>query len=175
MFDQPYKFGSPLSKELGKDFHIYTEKYKFRAENIVYYILAERYSKDIFIIKFYPSRLEGCKEKRYSVLINTGHAERILATCLDLAKNIYLKVPSASFGFIGAPTYLTEKDYINTKRFRVYSKIAIDKFGPSTFKHYSDPHQSSYLLVNSKIENQREFLENAKSIFSDIYPVLEFN
>jgi hypothetical protein len=46
-------------------------------------------------------------------------------------------------------------------RFRIYEKVARDLFGEETFKHYSYPRISGYLLLNRKnnIKQSKEFIE----------------
>jgi len=77
---------------------------------------------------------------------------------------LYNKNPSMSFAFAGAPTPEERKAQRteNTKRFRLYSYLMLQKFNPSTFQHVVYSPDSIYMLIN------RVYCENSQNLTGDI-------
>ena len=91
---------------------------------------------------------------RYSLLTNEGNPATILRTCIDIfIRDILAKEPSASMGFIGAPSEGESKE--ETQRFRIYRYIMENFFGVAKFSHHFYMKKSVYLVLNrlNKTEN----------------------
>jgi len=146
--------------------HVFTNLYRFTStDNGLTYILRAEYHKgDVFGIKFYAKPHANSK-KKYSLLTNKGYALRIFQTCASVVPLLLKEYPAASFGLIGSRLLDEMREEIELPqrniRFRIYEKVARDLFGEETFKHYSYPRISGYLLLNRKnnIKQSKEFIE----------------
>ena len=154
----------PLKKE-----HIYSFTSIHKTKYIVH---VEEYSNDLFLLKFHLKKHQRNKDK-YLVLTQENNCPKgILSGVLSIALDILRKNEMASFGFIGSPTVneLYNEDYLkNTKRFKVYAKLAITFFDPDHFIHHQDVNHSSYLLINKKKSAELTNLLNEILIEFDTY------
>lgn len=89
--------------------------------------------------------------------------------------SIVAKNPKASFGFIGSPTIKElsrdEKERLsNTKRFRIYTKLAFTLFNPDNYQHLQDQSCSSYLLLSkTKLKENKLLLQKIQSSLDSHY------
>ena len=153
MFDAPYKFRYISSSSKGND-HSESEVHRFTfygKKNLCYIVEAEEFHYDFFILGFYLERDEnkGTNEK-YGLRSYLYDTSRVLATCVQIMKQLYQKNSKSSFGFIGTPSVDDQKDLdlANTKRYRVYSQLMANVVSPDSFQHYADKERSMYLLIN---------------------------
>jgi len=152
-----------ISKSDSSLLHIYTFKNR---KNTQYIINVEEFHNDIFIVKFFTKALR-LSNKKFNYLTDEKDARRIIFTCVELATKIYTDNPLASFGFIGSPTpkeLNRDNKFLDTKRFKVYTKFAKFFFSPQNFLHTLNPEYSLYILYNknhiSKNNNlQKEVME----------------
>ena len=90
--------------------------------------------------------------------------------------SILKKNQTASFGFMGAHTINLaerfEEQRSNTKRFRIYKYAIEELIGTESFTHFMNEENSTYLLVNNKVESIDLLSANADNMFIDIYPQL---
>jgi hypothetical protein len=132
---------------------VYLYKFRTHKKRKTYFARVERYEDDVFIIKFYQKRLEQSPNK-YREITNEGCAIRILSTCLQIALDLLVKYPEASFGFHGARS--EGEHYSGTQRFRIYQMILANHFGPSkTFNHWWEEDYSVYMMFNSILSKQQ--------------------
>jgi len=132
-----------------------------------YIVSVEEYRYNVFVLKFYlkDHRLSS---KRFNILTKDFDGFKILSTLIAIVLYIYDKINNdASFGFIGTPL-LTENNTCNTKRFRVYQKLAKKHFSPDTFDHAVNIDNSSYLLLNKKVSDQ-DLKSNIEDMFNRLY------
>ncbi len=83
------------------------------------------------------------------MLIGDNESLRIFNTCIAIAHHIHSENPAASFGFIGTSGF-DEGSMENTKRYRIYKKLATTYFPLERFNHQRDDDNSLYLLLNLK-------------------------
>ena len=65
-----------------------------------------------------------------------------------------------------------EEQRSNTKRFRIYKYAIEELIGTESFTHFMNEENSTYLLVNNKVESIDLLSANADNMFIDIYPQL---
>jgi hypothetical protein len=83
--------------------------------------------------------------------------------------SIYQKDENASFGFIGANS-LNEDSTVETKRYRVYSRIVATYFSNKHFFHKENKERSAYMLVNNKmLATNPKLVEEIESFFDSLY------
>jgi hypothetical protein len=128
-------------------------RFRFKTrKNKTYIVDVEEYTYNVFAIKFYLKNYQHSKDK-YKMLCNDFDGFRVVSTVVAVVLYIIDSVqPLASFGFIGTPL-LIEPTTLNTKRFRIYQKLAQKYFSPDTFDHGCNIDNSSYLLLNKKVVN----------------------
>ena len=138
-----------------KKINIYRFKTRF---NRVYLVNVEFYPNEIVVLKFYLKQHNNSINK-YKIQINDFDTIRILNTILQIGKLILLENPRISFGFIGENSI--DESSINTKRFKLYSKIASKNFNPDNFSHFYNIQKSAYFLINKKNKSLKiEMIEN---------------
>lgn len=135
--------------KINEGVHLTTDVYRFVSRyNRIYLVEVEVYEKSFYFLKFYlrsHNRLPG--RYKYRVLIGDNDSFRIFNTCIAIASEILKKDPLASFGFIGVDSD-DEKSIANTKRYRIYKKLAVTYFSTENFDHQKDDSNSMYLLLN---------------------------
>lgn len=141
-----------------------TYRFKSIKANRIYFIEVERYKYDIYIAKFYL-RIHKDNPNRYKIITNHGDAFRIFNTCVSITNIILEENPLASFGFKGESSIGEEPQ--NTKRFRIYSNLAIRYFSPKRYLHNKDVSNSTYFLLNKKNENITT--NKVEKLFNDYY------
>lgn len=155
------------------DTYLQNHIYSFKTSKKKSYIVnVEEYLHDVFILKFHTKATTWSK-KKYTLLTNDHEARKIIFTCIQIGLEIYNSKPTASFGFIGAPTkneikrkHILEK----TKRFRVYRKFATFFFSPNNFLHSANERYSSYLLINrQKINHDPDITNKIIDHFTELY------
>jgi hypothetical protein len=110
------------------------------------------------------------KEKKYAYI----EARKVLNTCINIGYDIYAKNPFASFGFIGMPTVDGKEieKLKETKRYKVYEKLAKFHFKPENFEHRRNKEKSLYLLLNKKkIQQNGKTYDEIKKMFLKIYDI----
>lgn len=171
-----YEYLQVHSKQGYKGEHLKrTNIYRFKSKktNHTYIVNVEIYSYEVYVIKFFLKNHRN-SEHKYSLL--TGHNEprRIVNTCINIMLDIYDKFNTASFGFIGAPTFLIETCTCNTKRYTFYSNIVATYFSKENFKHFASDSISGYLLLNKKNTDHEMTLEKIKNMFCTMYNDFSF-
>lgn len=143
--------------------------YAFKAaDNQRYLIELERYSHEVYGIKFYPKAWTNSPH-RYSRLTGNGLPQPIIRTCLQVMVDRLELRPNASFAFISEAIQGESKR--NTKRHRVYQQVMENFFPGSRFYHVSYEAQSAYLLFN---RNQpRSLIPTIEQLFQDLFEVGE--
>lgn len=124
-------------------------KFRFKTNKHTYIVDIEQYKNQIFILKFYLKNHRNSKN-RFSFRTHEGQATAILSTCLKIAVELYIKIPLASFGFVGGND--VDEKISNNKRYRIYKAVAFRFFSEEKFEHYKNDKNSLFLLFNK--ENQ---------------------
>lgn len=149
--------------------HLYI--YSFKTDKYKYLVEVERYTQNIYILKFYKRSNKNSKE-RFNLLSNEGRCSRIIGTCFSIFLDIYNTNAKASFGFIGAYTIDPKTGNIegkgNTKRYRIYTRAMINYFGEKTYTYYDDPAQSFYLAVSNQNVNTGYIAYQAAGVLDDL-------
>ena len=133
--------------------HISTYIYKFKSDVTGYFYIvnAERYTGDVFALKFY------CKKDRksiykYNKVINKGDVKNILFTCAGVLPIILSNYNAASFFLACSGRYDPRSESIEphqaNKRFKVYHLLADEWIGEKTFQHFIYEQISCHLWVN---------------------------
>ncbi|OJW13485.1 hypothetical protein [Mucilaginibacter sp. 44-25] len=174
MFETSYDFVKVCKNQaLNKPYLYETILYRFETPVTRYTVEVEHYHHDIFIIKFYRNSDRKNKLK-FNILTNEFNSTKIIATCVHIMLSILNKKPLASFGFIGANTIDSLKNYNEqknfTKRFRVYKQAMENLIGENLFHHSMDTVNSAYLMINNRNKSTQDILSRAKIIFEKIYP-----
>lgn len=176
MFDHSFPFTKHFTDKFqGGQYLKERTTYIFRTEREKYHIEVEEYLFNIFIMKFYPSRLKK-HPRRFNILTGEHKMSHIVATCIQLILQILKKNPMASFGFLGSHTFDAKRQFEEskecTKRFKVYRYAVYSLIGEEYFSHFMEERNSTYLLVNNKHEDVDLIREQADIMFDSIYPSL---
>jgi len=156
MFDAPYKFYKTgetkrnpftLSVNLVKTLH-----YRFDTEKNEYHVDIKCYEHSLYLIEFFLRKdLKSKKEEKYGKLTNERKASGIVRTCFDIMLELLSKDKSASFAFIGSPTYKERQQTesaARTKRFILYRYATINLLGNESFEVFEDEYTSCFLAAN---------------------------
>jgi hypothetical protein len=154
--------------------HLYTYIYKFFSPitDYHYIVRAEYHENDVFAVKFYCKK-DRKSEYKYSKIVNKGDLGNIIMSCAKVIPLLLTTNPSASFCFAASRSIDTRnstiEDYGQTQRFRLYQYMIPLKFGAITFKHFTYPAISSYLLYNRKATSSKDAIEQMfKSTYSNL-------
>ena len=146
--------------------YLYHFKNRF---NHTYIVEIEEYRYSTYAIKFYLKN-HANSPNRYNLLTGEGDAFRILSTCVNIIASILSEEESASFGFIGVPTFEEKEKQIeaNNKRFRVYRQITQNRFSTDRFKHVTNVEKSTYVILNKR-NKEPNILEKIEMMFQECY------
>lgn len=175
MIDTGYHFYKVGTNRINRDCHLIEHIYNFKNKNgSIYSIQVDEYCHKIFFIKFFL-RNQKTHPNKFSNILNTHDAFRVIRTSVNVLLHIREKQPDASFGFLGSPTIKGDKHegINNTKRYRVYEYITTGYFGHLNYTHSVIPEKSCYILVSSHCEDREAYLENVSQMMKRLYP--EFN
>lgn len=131
---------------------------------MVYYVEAERFSHDVFSLKYYPRPFKEAKFK-YQLAANSNDLHRIIATVHEVGLSLLQEFPYASFGFIGLSTahkegrtWLTEPT-VPSLRYLMYERYARRVPNADDFDHKAWPAANAYIMIN-KLHPDRLILED---------------
>lgn len=125
-------------------------KFRFKSPKNTYIVDVEEYDEHLYVLKFYLKN-HRLSEKKYKLKSKEYVANEVLGTCLEIGKYIYQKDNMASFGFVGVNDEGEPME--ETKRYRIYSGIAIRVFDAGAFDHCNDVNNSLYFILNKKNNN----------------------
>ncbi len=132
-----------------------------------YLVWVEKYSSNVYIIKFHLKSHTNSKTK-YNIMTNLFEARPIVNTCMFILYDIAQDDENSSFGFIGAR--MENEGRANTKRYRFYSRITSTYFSEQKFTHYYNEENSTYLLLrNTVLEANPNLVNDIQNSFSEIY------
>jgi hypothetical protein len=157
------------TKNVGTDAYV-EHVFSFRGHtNKRYLVFVEEYDYYVYVIKFCLQERKYHTD-RFNVLTNLYECSRVLTTIGVIIKDIFLKNPYASFGFIGSN--LAQEAKSNTKRFRLYSRVISELISPIHFEHKFSLKHSAYLMVNrdnleQNLQVKIELLFNRIYVFDD--------
>ena len=78
----------------------------------------------------------------------------------------------SSFGFIGAN--MAGESVENTKRYRIYSRLAATYVSEGLFEHHINVRKSAYILVRKKaLEMNPNLIDVVNRKFIEMYPSLQ--
>ena len=162
-----YKFIYHGRKKISKGDLLFSHKFRFKTRHKLTYIVdVEEYRYEVFVLKFFIQS-HKYSAKKYSLLSGKNDAFKVLSTCVMIIHHVFNQINNnASFGFIG--TQLKDESQNNTKRFRVYQKIAKKYFSPETFDHNFNMENSSYLLLNRN-SSHPDLKSKAEEMFNRAY------
>jgi len=171
MFDNPYDFkGKGHTKKIHSNtsvkipYNRYTYAFK-DDDKQTYLVYLDQYDPNIFIVKYHLKN-HSSSSKKYSLRTNGNHAARVICTSVYIMIDMLKKNPYASFGFIGAADNGENK--VNTKRFRIYSKVMARLFAPTNFTHYHLVNQSAYFMLSKNTSDQQDVLDALDLIFREL-------
>lgn len=176
MFDNPFPFTKHFTNKIKGGKHLCERTtYTFNTTQEKYFIEVEKYNLNIYIIKFFPTRLKK-HPRRFNILTGENKMGHIVATCIQLILQILKRDPMANFGFLGSQTFDPKRNYeeskVCTKRFIIYRYAVYSLIGEEYFSHFMEEKNSTYLLVNNKHENPESIKDSANIMFDEIYPSL---
>jgi len=129
--------------------------YKFKTDdNKVYLVEFTKLNNDFFEVAFF---LRKFKNRNYSVkygelLGNVTNPRKVIYTTIAVAYNFITSSNSdASFLFMGFPISNQknqEKSILETKRYKLWTRIANNFFNPDTWISVAAPDSSCYMLIN---------------------------
>jgi len=168
MFNTPYKFNYLGHVKTPTEPYNKLHKFAFKCRfNHRYIIRVEEYDHDMFVVKFYLKNHEQ-SERRYQLLSGFNDVARVIATNIEVMFWLFEKNDISSFGFVGANS--ENEEVAMSKRFKVYSKIMLRCFSPTTFFHKRYSSNSAYLMLNKKHLDTEENLEQIiKELFIKYY------
>lgn len=162
-----YKYSVANKRKVNDGFHVETSLYRFKNRlNTKYLVELEEYSNKVYALKFYL-RKDKDSINKYKFLSREYDAIRIMNTIVSIGVGILSTNPEASFVFIGENSIGEEKS--NTKRYKLYKKIASKYFSPINFDHHYNEDVSSYILLNKKSPIN---IGDIETKFNDYYPTL---
>jgi hypothetical protein len=168
MFASYYPFSKlnhTAPKIIGED-RIVEHVYSFRGKtNKRYIVIVEEYNHFVYIIKFCLQERK-IHPDRFNHLTNLNECSRVLTTIGQIMKEVYLKNPYASFGFIGSNLPNEKKE--NTKRFKLYSRVVNQVISPVAFEHRQSAKHSAYILIN-RDNHEKDLLGKIDAMFDRIY------
>lgn len=167
---------------------IHYYNFKVSTNNIIekYTVEFHEYNGELFIGKYFPTRLSKESDKYYTILDNgVRFACIVLKTVTDIFLHVYEKHPKASFGFIGEQRIFIEKNerqgfFIrtpegsdSTKRFDLYKLMCYRDINPDDFYYAEIKTKSAILMVNVKVGNKKEYIENVEKMMIKNYIYFE--
>lgn len=155
--------------------HIFT--FQSQSNGLKYVINVEEYNEDLYAIKFYPKCLRK-SDFKYNKIINKGDVINVLMTCASVIPYFLAINSNASFGFVGSrtinsETYTFVENYIDNKRYRIYSYLIKEVIGDKTFVHIEYENISGYLLININSNDILTKESNIKTMLNEIYTFVE--
>ncbi|GGB26360.1 hypothetical protein [Puia dinghuensis] len=156
--------------ESDRSFHIKTYVYRVTTPAGNYIIHLEEYTRDTYVIKFFPARFKR-NENRFHMISNDNVMQVVLGTALQIFVSCLKNNNRASLGFVATASFLGQfrEARENNQRFRLYKQIMQNFFGLKTFAHFVDVSNSTYLMANRS--NQiPEFVAEMQYAFSYLYP-----
>lgn len=173
MTTYPYKFKTSVAGDVDAPYMLKKSLYEFVSPktNATYMVWGEEYEHDFFAIKFHLRKDKNSK-KRYSVMSNLHEARPVLNTCMKIMASIAKTNEFSSFGFIGAN--MSGESVENTKRYRVYCRLAATYVSEEQFEHHINVKKSAYILVRKKaLERNPELIGEVSRKFIEMYPALQ--
>jgi len=145
--------------------------FKSAKSKLRYLVRVEKYRHKVYVIKFYPKNTRRSPD-RYKLLTNTFEPRRIIYTCINILKDIYISDPESSFAFVASNN--TDEVKSNTKRYRVYKTIVNTQFGIDTFDHFYYEEKSAYLLLRkTQLVKNQNLISDIEEEFEAIYDFSE--
>lgn len=173
MFDSPFPFryiNSCPKKVPGSEDIMVEYNYSFKGKNGKRYIvIVEEYNYQCFALKFCLQDHKNFHD-RFSRLTHQYECSRVITTIVTIIKEIHQKNPFANFAFIGAQG-LEEKDYNQTKRYKIYTKVLEKIIGPVFFERRYNPNNSSCIFISRDNTNE-EISVLIEQMFRKYYPDL---
>jgi hypothetical protein len=176
MFDNSYPITRLFSKNIKNNKYLKNKTtYSFNIEKSKYLIEVEEYKCDVFIIKFCLASQKN-NTKRFNMLTGQNKVGSIVATCIQVILQVLKRNNEANFGFIGSHTFDPKRKYEEkkecTKRFKIYRYAVYNLIGEESFTHFMEERNSTYLLVNNKLDNVDNVKNAANKMFDTIFPTL---
>lgn len=172
MFDSYYPY-YPLGftkSELVQEIHG-IKKYGFKTDANRYIVEIECYPSQFFVIQYYTAKNKN-HPKKFQIMTHEHQCRKIIGTCVKIMHELWVQIPMASFGFVGANTYnpitKLEEPVDNTKRWRVYKHAMENYFDPDDFTHGSQTHNSSYVLLNKRVD-VKKLDDEVNTLFEKLY------
>jgi len=149
-----------------------TDIYRFDTENREFLVEVACYENSIYIVEYYERADKDNKSfERYGKLLGDVNAPRIIRTCFELMLDYLVENASASFAFMGAPTYVGGEQveaFETTKRFKIYRYVAINLLGTESFEQFEDETSSCYLIANN-LTNKEAVRQRAGEILKSSF------
>lgn len=135
---------------------IINHRYSFYVPTVGTYIVdVEEYPHLIHAVKFHL-KSHSSSDQKYNHLVGKNKAPTTIGTCFHLIRHIHDNNRKSSFTFIGSNSVGESKS--NTKRYRVYKRIADDILGPERFTHHTDDSRSMYLMISRDVNVNEAFI-----------------
>jgi len=168
MFNTVYTFKFLQSDKYTNEPFLIEHLYSFKGKgNARYIVQLQEFKHKFLAIKFYHKSHRFSKDK-YSILTKKNDAQGCIRTCIEIMLSRYKLDNKVSFGFIGAN--LLGESINNTKRFRIYKQVMENFFSPIKFSHYSNPNDSTYLMLNNEmLKVHPEFFQEIKKVYLTYY------
>lgn len=173
MTSYPFRYKTSIAGDSDAPYMLKKSLYEFDSPKTgeTYMVWVEEYEHDFYAIKFHLRRDKNNKNK-YSVMTNLHEALPVLNTCMEIMALIAKKNELSSFGFIGAN--MAGESVENTKRYRIYSRLAATYVSEELFEHHINVRKSAYILVRKKtLEKDPDLIDVVNRKFIEMYPSLQ--
>jgi hypothetical protein len=156
LVDSDYQF-SQLGESTCTNSGTKIRKYKFKAGKTVYNVHVKHVQSTFYEVSFFRKiKASSNFKEKFGEVINGEFPGKVLYTCTKIAKHFLSIKPDACFIFLGFPC--DGEKLHNTKRYRVYRKIASKYFDPNIWVHKLDDRVSSYLISQKRLNHPEELL-----------------
>lgn len=114
------------------------------------------YRNSLYVIEFFLREDKNNKKHvKYGKRTYDYRFSKIVRTCFEIMMLILQNDPSASFAFVGSPSFEGDKQIEpidTTKRFAIYRFASINFLGKESFEQFGDRHTSCYLIASNKVD-----------------------
>ena len=173
MTGYPYQYKTSMAGDVDAPYMKRRHLYEFVSpkSHETYMVWVEEYEDDFYAIKFHLRRDKKNKNK-YAVMTGLKEALPVLNTCMTIMASVAQLNEYSSFGFIGAN--MDGESVENTKRYRVYSRLAATYVSEELFEHHINVKKSAYILVRKKaLLRNPQLISDVNKKFLEMYPTLE--
>lgn len=166
----PYRFVQRNRNHTrGRESWLFLDIYKFfmhsPSSRRKYLVEVHAYADHLYTVDFYAKVHDV---NRYRLRTNQQAAGKLGGTVLAIMAEVLRQDPQARFGFIAA-AMLNETSDVNTKRFRLYTKMLKLKINPLRHQIVTKRNQSAIFVIPIALANKPALIDSIITRYENIF------